>query len=305
MTLAHDRIMALNDQARAVLDKWAGAAPLETLTAFEARQAGLGYLELQGPKEPARVEHLFLPGPTADLPARVYYPRTGEGPFPGIVFLHGSGFVTLNLGVYDVALRALANATGHAVLAVNYQKAPEHPFPVPLDDCRAATEWFLDHADELNVTSLGIMGDSAGGTLAAVLAQEFKDRLKFQVLVYPPLDTDFETESYVDNARGFGLEREGMRWFWRQYLGDREATAEAAPLRATDFTGLPPTFVATVEHDPVRTDGERYARALQAAGVPVRLREFKGTLHAFLLMDGVLDDYRVLLADLADWLGER
>ncbi|WP_309113674.1 alpha/beta hydrolase [Saccharothrix sp.] len=296
--------MALNDQARAVLDKWAGAAPLETLTAFEARQAGLGYLELRGPKEPARVEHLFIPGPTADLPARAYYPETGEGPFPGIVFLHGSGFVILNLEVYDVALRALANATGHAVLAVNYQKAPEHPFPVPLDDCRAATGWFLDHAAELGVDGIGIMGDSAGGTLAATIAHEFKDRLKFQVLVYPPLDTDFATESYVDNARGYGLEREGMRWFWRQYLGDREPTAQAAPLRAHDVSG-PPAFIATAEHDPVRTDGERYARKLEEAGVPVRLREFAGTIHAFLLMDGALDEYRVLLAELADWLKAR
>ncbi|MFI9817068.1 alpha/beta hydrolase [Saccharothrix variisporea] len=296
--------MALNDQARAVLDKMAGAAPLETLTPFEARQAGLGYLDFQGPRQDARVEHLFVPGPTADLPARVYYPATGEGPFPGIVFLHGSGFVILNLDVYDVALRALANATGHAVFAVNYQKAPEHPFPVPLDDCRAATEWFLEHAADLNVAGVGVMGDSAGGTLAAAIAQEFGDRLKFQVLIYPPLDTDSTGQSYVDNATGYGLEREGMRWFWRQYLGDREPTAQAAPLRAETVAG-PPAFIATAEYDVVRTDGERYARKLADAGVPVTLREFKGTIHAFVLMDGVLDEYGVLLGELADWLGER
>jgi acetyl esterase len=298
--------MPLNEQARMVLEKLAGAPALEELTVFEARRAQWGLLNFQGEPEPvARVSHLFVPGPTADLPARTYYPE-GEGPFPAIVFLHGSGWTTCNLDIYDVALRALANATGHAVFAVNYQKAPEHPFPVPLDDCYAATSWVFAHAVSLGIdpARIGVMGDSSGGNLAAAVSSKARGELDlaFQVLVVPALDVDFTTASYVDNAAGFGLTAGDMRWFWSHYLGSAPVSELAAPLRAP-VDGLPPTFVAVAEYDPVRDDGRRYAAELADGGVPVRLREFDGTIHTFLLMDGVLDEYRVLLAELRTWLG--
>lgn len=298
--------MSLNEQALAVLDQLAGAPALEDLTVSEARRSQWGLTGFQGAPEPvARVEHLFLPGPTADLPARIYYPE-GDGPFPAIVFLHGSGWVTCNLDIYDVALRALANATGHAVFAVNYQKAPEHPFPVPLDDSYAATAWLFDHAGSWDVdpARIGVMGDSAGGNLAAAVALRARGTLDlaFQVLVVPALDVDFTTRSYVDNATGYGLSADGMRWFWSHYLGSGGVSESAAPLQSS-VDGLPPTFVAIAEYDPVRDDGERYAAKLAAAGVPVRLREFDGTIHPFVLMDGVLDEYRVLLGELRTWLG--
>ncbi len=297
--------MALNEQARAFLEKTAGAPPVEESTVHDARQAFLGFKGFQSEPLPTRVEHLFVPGPTADLPARVYHP-SGDGPFPAIVFLHGSGFVIGNLDVYDVLLRRLAHVTGHVVFAVNYQKAPEHPYPAPLDDCYAATAWFLDHATEFGVDRVGIAGDSAGGTLAAAVTLRARENglgLAFQILVYPPLDTDFHTESYVDNEVGYGLQREGMRWFWSHYLNGQEPTGEAAPLRA-ELHDLPPAFIALAEHDPVRSDGEKYAEKLAAAGVPVHLRHFDGTIHGFVLMDGVLDETTVLLAEVATWLGE-
>ncbi|MEU4802439.1 alpha/beta hydrolase [Actinosynnema sp. NPDC023587] len=299
--------MALNDQARAVLAKTAGAPSAEESTVYDARQTFLGFTDFQGEPTPMPVEHLFVPGPTADLPARLYRP-SGDGPLPAIVFLHGSGFVIGNLDVYDVFLRALAEATGHVVLAVNYQKAPEHPFPIPLDDCYETTSWFHERAAELGVDPdrIGVAGDSAGGTLAAavaVRAREHGPRLAFQVLVHPPMDTDFTTPSYVDHATGYGLSRDGMRWFWSHYLGDREPCGLAAPLRA-DLHDLPPAFVALAEHDPVRTDGERYADKLAAAGVPVHVRRFDGAIHGFVLMDAVMDEPHILLDELATWLGE-
>ncbi|MEU4743349.1 alpha/beta hydrolase [Actinosynnema sp. NPDC023658] len=304
--------MALDEQTRAVLDKLAGAPGLEELTVPQAREAQWGFLAFQGQPEPvARVEHLFVPGPTADLPARIYYPG-GDGPFPAIVFLHGSGWVTCNLDIYDVALRALANATGHAVFAVNYQKAPEHPFPVPLDDSYAATAWLFEHAASVDVdpARIGVMGDSAGGNLAAAVALRARGTLDlaFQVLVVPALDVDFTTRSYVGHATGHVLSAATMRWFWSHYLGAEGLSGAvpelAAPLRAS-VDGLPPAFVAVAEHDPVRDDGERYAAKLAAAGVPVRLRELEGTIHPFVLMDGALDAYRVLLGELRTWLGAR
>ncbi|GAA3851653.1 hypothetical protein GCM10022243_16730 [Saccharothrix violaceirubra] len=294
--------MPLNDQARAVLDKLSGAAPVTTPAA--ARSAAGGYLAFQGAPADVSVEHLFVPGPTADLPARVYRPRL-DGPLPGIVFLHGSGWTICNLDHYDVILRALAEATGHVVFAVNYQKAPEHPFPVPLDDCEAAATWFVRNAVRFGVEPdrIGVFGDSAGGNLAAALTLRRTVPFAFQVLVYPALDRDFGTQSAVDFAEGYGLDADTMRWFWDQYVG-ATTPVEATPGRG-DLTGLPPAFVATAEYDPVRDDGERYAAGLAAAGVPVRLRRFPGTIHAFLLMDGVLDEARTLLAEVSAWLGER
>ena len=138
--------MALDPQAQTLLDelKQAGAKPVETCSVEEARALAFAYVDLQGePEAVAAVEHRFIPGPTADLPLRLYYPSdpAASGPQPALVLFHGSGWVVANLDVADAPARALANRTGCAVVAVNYQKAPEHPFPVPLDDCYAATCW--------------------------------------------------------------------------------------------------------------------------------------------------------------------
>jgi acetyl esterase/lipase len=165
--------MPLDPQMEAVLAdmRAAGAQPFEELSVPEARVAALGFRELQGePEAVASVAHHFISGPTADLPIRVYIPE-GRGPFPGIVYFHASGWVVLNIEVCDTTMRALANSTGSVVVAVNYQKAPEHPFPVPYEDCWAGTLWTFEHAEELNLDAsrIALLGDSAGGNLAAAL----------------------------------------------------------------------------------------------------------------------------------------
>jgi acetyl esterase len=246
----------------------------------------------------ARVEHRFIPGPTADLPVRIYYPEgaAADGRFGALVLFHGSGWVICNLDVNDVPARALANRSGCVVVAVNYQKAPEHKFPIPLDDCYATTCWVADHAAELGVdpARIGVGGDSSGGNLAAAVCLRARDEggpaLAFQLLIYPPTCSDLATATYESCAEGYGLQRESMRWFWDMYLTAPEDGRNplASPLLADDLSGLPPAFVATAEFDPLRDDGERYAERLRDAGVPVKLRRYDGMIHAFYLMDGVI-----------------
>ena len=152
--------MPLDPQAEALLNsmKDAGAQPFETMTPAEARVAALAFKDLGGePEDVAGVDYRFISGPTADLPARVYRPAgAGDGRLPGLVYFHGSGWIVLNIEVCDSFSRALANRTGCVVVAVNYQKAPEHKFPVPLDDCYAATRWVFDHAEEFGIDATRI-----------------------------------------------------------------------------------------------------------------------------------------------------
>jgi len=301
--------MPLDPQIEAVLEEMraAGAQPFEELSVPEARVAALGFEELQGePEAVASVAHHFISGPTADLPIRVYTPE-GDGPFGGIVYFHGSGWVVLNIEICDTTMRALANSTGCVVVAVNYQKAPEHPFPIPFEDCWAGTLWTFEHAEELNVDAsrIALLGDSAGGNLAAALCLRARNeggpRIAFQGLIYPAVDHGWDTESAHENAEGYLLQRETMRWFWNHYIPDKSIAGDwrVSPLRASDHSGLPPAFIATAEFDPLRDDGRAYAAKLRDAGVPVTYSEYEGMIHGFYWMQGVADGARRLHAELA------
>jgi acetyl esterase len=302
--------MPLHPQCRAILDgmEEAGVPPFEQMTVPQAREAARGYVELAGePQAVASVENRFVPGPTADIPVRVYTPQ-GDGPRGGIVFFHGSGWVIANIEICDAAVRSLANSTGCVVVSVNYQKAPEHKFPVPFDDCWAATTWAYANAAELGIdpARFAVAGDSAGGNLAAAVSLRARDEggppIAFQILVYPAVDYGWDTPSAVENAEGYGLGRETMRWFWNHYVNSPADADDplVSPLRAEDLSGLPPAFVATAEFDPLRDDGERYAERLREAGVPVTYTCYDGMIHGFYWMLGAVDDARVLHADIAD-----
>jgi acetyl esterase len=301
--------MPLDPQCRALLDEMeaAGIRPFEELSVREAREVAWGYLALGGePQEVASVGHTFIPGPTADLPARVYTPA-GEAPRGGIVFFHGSGWVVANIEICDATVRSLANSTGCVVVSVNYQKAPEHRFPVPFDDCYAATEWVYAHAADLGIDPdrFAVAGDSAGGNIAAAVCLKARDergpKIAFQCLVYPALDYNWDTPSALENAEGYGLQRESMRWFWNHYLGSPSDAENplACPLRAPDLCGLPPAFIATAEFDPLRDDGESYAERLREAGVEVTVKRYDGMIHGFYWMLGAIDCARLLHADIA------
>lgn len=262
---------------------------METLSPQDARQQMLVATAMLGPPDTiAHVENRTIQGPAGDLPIRIYRPDR-KGPLPGLVFFHGGGWVVGSIDTHDGLCRQLANAVGMVVVSVDYRLAPENKYPAAFDDCYAATCSVAENARELGIDAkrLAVGGDSAGGNLAAAVALAARDkktpRLAYQVLYYPVLDANFETKSYIENANDYMLTREQMIWFWRQYVprDQDRLQAYASPLRAADLNGLPPALVVTAEFDPLRDEGEDYARRLKEAGVVVRLIRYDGLIHGF------------------------
>lgn len=285
-----------------------GGTPVEQATPVVARADSWSWLKYVGDPQPVpRVVHSFIPGPTAELPVRIYYPE-GDPPFPAVVFFHGSGWTIANIEIADAPHRALANATGAVVIAVNYQKAPEHKFPVPLDDAYASTQWVMDHATGLGLdpARIGVGGDSAGANLATAACLRARDEgapvPAFQVLVYPVTDhgNSADYQSRRENAEGYLLTTAAMDWFWRQYLSAPEEGEHpyASPVNAADLSGLPPAVVLTAEFDPLRDEGEHYADLMARAGVKVIKRRYDGMVHAFLWMSGSVGRCTQIFADI-------
>lgn len=260
--------------------------------------------------EVARIEDRIVETRGVGVPVRIYTPE-GDGPFPILVFFHGSGFVICDIHTHDGLCRDLCRQAGCVVVSVDYRLSPEHKFPAAVDDCHAVTCWAAEHAAEIDgdAHALFVVGDSAGGNMAAVTALRIRDSggpaLAGQVLVYPV--TDYHTPpsaSYVENAHAKRLTRKQMIWFWRQYLNDpAEADdAYASPLRAARFDGLPPALVITAERDPLRDEGECYAARLAAAGVPTRSSRYDGLYHGFLGLEGPTADHRRGIDEIAAWI---
>ena len=232
------------------------------------------------------VEDTTVPGAAGDLPARVYRPDEA-GPLPTAVLLHGGGWVIGDIETHDNTARQIARSARAVVVSVAYRLAPEAPFPAALEDAMAATTWVAEHAGELGGDDrVAVAGDSAGGNLAAVVAQQCRDtggpELSAQFLIYPSTDVAGDYPSRVENGTGYFLESATMEWFFQHYAGGETAIdARLSPLLAEDLTGLPPAVVVVAEYDPLRDEGEAYARALADAGVRVELRRFDGMIHGF------------------------
>jgi acetyl esterase len=263
--------------------------PAHLVPVAQARAAhDLETAEMSGPGQPvAEVRELAAPGPAGPVPIRLFRPE-GHGSLPLVAYLHGGGWVIGSLDGFDPLCRALANASGAIVASVDYRLAPEHPFPAAPDDVRAAVRWLSEHAPGLGADPgrMGIAGDSAGGNLATVTARRLRDEgdspLRFQALVYPVCDSGINTPSYREKGDGFGLSALSMKRYWELYLdGADGCQPDASPLEVDDLSGLPPAYVLTVEDDVLRDEGETYARALEAAGVPVTLRRYDGPIHGF------------------------
>ena len=204
------------------------------------------------------------------------------------VTLHGGGWVTGNLDSCDGICRALAGSAGASVVSVDYRLSPEHPFPVPLQDCIAATEWTIANINKLggDRQKVVIAGDSVGGGMAAAIARKLRDSLTMQVMLYPVTDATMSTKSYRDLKEGYYVSRETMKEYWKAYLGDLKMAdlknPDISPLYATDLKGLPPAIVIVCEYDPLKDEGKAYADKLQQAGVGVESIEIPGMIHGFL-----------------------
>lgn len=298
--------MPVDPQLQLVLDM-INAQPAETWTKERApdfRQV-FDSLVTQLGEGPAHVsaEDRTVPGPGGDIPIRVYRPEgpdgVGEGPDrPGIcVYYHGGGFVIGSIATHDRDCRMLADQGRCIVVSVDYRLAPEHPFPAAPDDCYAALEWVAANASDLggDPARLAVAGDSAGGNLAAVTALRARDRsgpdLAFQLLVYPVVDLtpsleDPKYPSMTENAEGYFLTLADMAFFADCYVPDEAVRPDpsASPLLANTLEGLPPALVLTCEFDPLRDQGEAYAKALADAGVAVTLNRYDGAIHGVMGM---------------------
>jgi acetyl esterase len=267
-------------------------------------------LRLGGAAEPiADVVQLVVPSGDARLPAALYVPQHEPDTTGLIVWLHGGGWYVGDIATFDRVARALANAAGQKVLMVEYRLAPEHCFPQQVQDAAATVAWARSPqgAGQLGIDPARVVvgGDSAGGQLAAVAVRHARGDGRpapaAQLLVYPALDPEMDSDAYRDFAEGPMLTAADMARCWGFYLDGRDGDdPDRAVLRAPDREGLPPAWIAVAGQDPLRDDGLRYAALLREAGVPVQERVFDDMVHGFLRWGGVVDRTRELL----DWLGD-
>ena len=291
--------MPLDPQAKALLDQRAasGEPQLHRMTVAQARATIEASIDRVTPRETvAGVEDREAPGPHGPIPVRIYTPE-GAGPFPILLYFHGGGWVVCSIETHDAWCRHICNRIGCLVVSVDYRLAPEYLFPAAVDDCFAAAQWVSLHGASFNGdgSRLAVAGDSAGGTLSAVVCLLARDqggpKIAYQVLITPATDYyNLDLPSYRDNAEGFGMDTADVIWLMDLYLPptvDRD-DPRAFPLRALDLQGLPPAMVITAEYDSLRDDGDLYAARLQNAGVPVIWAPYDGMIHNFPL------DYEVL-----------
>jgi len=293
----------------------AGRPPYETVSPAEARELYLKGRVVSNPEPPelASVEPLTIPSPAGSIPARVYTPtrlRKANGLAPGLVFFHGGGWVIGDLDSHDVVCRKLADEGELMVVSVDYRLAPEHKFPAAVDDAIASTKWIAENAKQFGIDASRLMvgGDSAGGNLAAVVAISARDGngpdIAGQVLIYPAIDFAMTHPSHKEPETSILLTHSVIRWFRDHYLNGAADVGDwrASPARTRTLIGLPPAYVLTAGADPLRDEGDEYARRLKEAGVAVTHRTFPGQFHGFFTMGKLLQQANVAAGEIGVWL---
>jgi acetyl esterase len=293
--------MPLDPVMKAFLDQMAlqpGPKMFE-LPAPAARMLFAALMDLAGPKDVpiGKTANIVCPGPGGDIPLRVYTPvAPAAEALPALVFYHGGGFVIGDIDTHDGLCRMIANEAGVRVVSVDYRLAPEHKFPAALDDAYTALEFVEANASELGVDAnrLAVGGDSAGGALAAEVAQMAKEKggpaLAFQMLLFPVTQIGGETDSLKNFGEGMFLERAGLEWFYDNYVpkGADRNDPRISPLSAASLDGQPPAYVMLAEFDPLHDEGLRYAQKLKSAGVACEIADHKGLVHDFIYLQAVL-----------------
>jgi acetyl esterase len=309
--------MPLHPQAKVFLDivNVSNRTPLQTLGALQAREA---YAERPDDLAPPwvavdSVEDRIIQQPHTSIPTRIYTPKKASTPLPICIFYHGGGMVIGSIEGYDTLCRQICVQSDCIIVSVDYRLAPEHKFPAAIDDAYAAFLWVRQHAEDFcgDNNNIAVSGDSAGGSLAAVVSITARDQniagIKCQVLIYPATAPHADSPSHLAFAKGYFLERDTVLWFHASYIRsdkDRE-DFRYAPLIAEDLSHLPPALVVVAAYDTLRDEGVAYANRLAASAVDVTLQEYAGMFHPFLSLAGVLDDGKKAITLLANYLHQH
>lgn len=258
-----------------------------------------------------RVENRMIPGPDGEIGIRIYTPiAAGARMLETLIYFHGGGFVAGDLETHDTLCRGLTARSGCRVISVDYRLAPEHPFPAAIDDSYAALRWIEANATTLGVDSnrIAVGGDSAGGNIAAVVAQLARGAgnpvVRFQLLIYPVVQWDVATPSRQQFAEDPIIPRDVIDMCARNYFGPMVPATDfrAAPLAASDLAGLPPAYVITAGLDPLRDEGTQYAEKLREAGVAVEHVGYDDMIHGFMSMSNALDTAKLAIERAGDAL---
>lgn len=275
-----------------------GGKPLYELSVEEGREI---FTKMQSEnifKLPVEVQDLTIPvGPSGSLEVQIYRPFKNHNVLPVIIYIHGAGWVFGNQATHDRLVREITNGAEAALVFVNYNLAPESPYPIAHEQCYAAAKWISENGKSLNLDTsrIAIVGDSVGGLIATAVTMMAKDRKgpKFvqQVLMYPVTNAQFDTESYTKYAKGYFLEKKGMEWFWDNYVPDKSIRKQpyVSPLQASleQLKGLPPALVIVNENDILRDEGEAYAHKLMQAGVPTIGMRYLGLCHDSAMLNAI------------------
>lgn len=281
--------MPLDSESQAFIDylNSLGNPPSETVSPQEARKNFSKIFQSPGP-ELELVEDRFIPSINGDIPIRFYKPSKSKQ-LPLLVWFHGGGMLVGDLDSADGIARFLCSGSECSVVSVDYRLSPENKFPAALEDCYNVTKWIFDHPKDFdtNPEQIAVGGDSAGGNLAAAVSIMSRDKkqphIAHQLLVYPMLDCNFSTSSYIDNSEGYLLTKSAMKSYWNQYLATEKDKDNpyALPLQLKDYSNLPPALIITTEFDPLRDEGELYAKRLKDSKVNVVCTRYDGVFHGF------------------------
>ncbi|GAB2922817.1 alpha/beta hydrolase [Streptomyces mayteni] len=300
-TLSRPPSKILEPAAQELADATAPHPRIYEVPPDQGRDILAGLQSGEGVTKPAIDESwVTIPGgPTGSVRARIVRPRHATGPLPVMLYIHGAGWVFGDENTHDRLVRELAVGAECAAVFPVYDRSPEARYPTAVEQNHTVGQWIVEEGAKhgLDPSRIAVCGDSVGGNMAAVFALMAAEHgtvpLRAMVLLYPVTDADFETGSYREFAEGFYLTRDGMKWFWDQYLPDTAQRTEpyAAPLRASidQLRGLPRTLVITDEADVLRDEGEAFAAKLREAGVDVTAVRVEGMVHDFLMLDSLRD----------------